>query len=90
MSITFEIPTELENALAEENGDLSRMAKEAFVAELYRQGRIALSKLADTLGMDKSAAEQWVSTLDTHTSYSINDVKKDVEIARKYAASDQP
>ena len=53
MTITFEIPSDIERELHSDGADLSRAAKEAFLVELYRQDKIAHHQLAEALGLDR-------------------------------------
>lgn len=82
MSITFEIPAELENSLAEENGDLSRFAKEAFLVRLYQQGKISLGKLAHLLGMGVIEADQWLGKLGIPLNYGVQQFEEDLATLR--------
>jgi len=40
MSVTFELPSPLEEQLRRELGDLDQLAKEAVLVELYRQAKL--------------------------------------------------
>jgi len=53
MTITFEIPSDMERELRSNGADLSRDAKEAFLVELYRQEKIEHHQLAAALGLDR-------------------------------------
>ena len=61
MPISFEIPAELEAGLAAEFGDLNRVAKEAFVIQSYRSGKISVGVVAQLLGLESRwDAERWL------------------------------
>ena len=53
MTISFEIPREIERALSADGSDLSEEAREAFLVELYRQDRITHHPLAEALGLNR-------------------------------------
>jgi len=58
MSVTIELPAELESTLRRQIVDLDRAAKEALLVELYRQERITSHELASALGIDRFAADE--------------------------------
>ena len=61
MAISFELPADVENDLRKELGDLSEAAKEAFLIENYRAGRLSVGDIAAILSFDtKCQAEQWL------------------------------
>jgi len=57
MSVTFELPSPLEEQLRRELGDLDQLAKEAVLVELYRQAKLTHHELATTLGLSRFATE---------------------------------
>jgi len=52
-TVSFELPDNIEQQLRQELGDLDAAAKEAALVELYRQGQISHSKLAEGLGISR-------------------------------------
>ena len=57
MTVTFQLPSDLEQHLRHDVGDLDRAAKEALLVTLYRQGRISHHVLAQALGLDRFATD---------------------------------
>lgn len=55
MSITFELPEQIESDLTKQYGDLSSAAKEAMLLEMYRRGVLSHRQLADGLGLDRAS-----------------------------------
>jgi predicted HTH domain antitoxin len=53
MTISFEIPRQIEQELRVNGADLSSEAREAFLVELYRQERITHHQLAEALGLNR-------------------------------------
>lgn len=53
MSVTIELPPQLEEALRREVADLDAVAKESLLVELYRHQRITKHQLATSLGLDR-------------------------------------
>ncbi len=57
MSISFELPGNIEERLRAEFGDLNQAAKEAALVELYRQERLTHHELATALGISRMEAD---------------------------------
>ncbi len=53
MSISFEIPQDIEQELRTNGLDVNREAKEACLIDLYRQERITHRQLAEALGLSR-------------------------------------
>jgi hypothetical protein len=53
MTITFELPQEIEREIRTNRADLSREAREVYLVELYRQDRITHHQLAQALGLTR-------------------------------------
>ena len=53
MSVSFDLPENIEKQLREELGDLDAAAKEAALVELYRQGTLSHGTLAESLGISR-------------------------------------
>lgn len=53
MSITFDLPPELERDLRRQLGDIEQAAKEAALVELYRQLKLSHGQLANALGLSR-------------------------------------
>ncbi|MDZ4782302.1 MAG: UPF0175 family protein [Planctomycetia bacterium] len=57
MSITFDLPEDVEAQLRRELGDLDQAAKEAALVELYRQGKLSHGRFAESLGISRYEAD---------------------------------
>jgi predicted HTH domain antitoxin len=57
MSITFDLPEDVEEQLRRELGDLDQAAKEAALVELYRQGKLSHGRFAESLGISRYEAD---------------------------------
>jgi hypothetical protein len=53
MSVSFDLPENIEKQLRDEFGDLNAAPKEAALVELYRQGTLSHHQLATALGLDR-------------------------------------
>jgi len=53
MTISFEIPQDIERTIRTEGSDPSREAREVYLVELYRRRTISHRQLGDALGLDR-------------------------------------
>jgi plasmid maintenance system antidote protein VapI len=56
MSITFTLPTTVEEVLRAQFNDLDKAAKEAALVELYRQQKLSHGQLAESLSISRDEA----------------------------------
>jgi Uncharacterised protein family (UPF0175) len=52
MTISFELPPDIEQLVSTNGADLNHMAREAFLVELYREKKITQHQLGQALGLD--------------------------------------
>ncbi len=64
MTISFEIPQNIEQRLHAEGADLDRAAKEAYLVELYRRDRITHDDLSEALGLGFHQTQQLIKEHD--------------------------
>ena len=57
MSVTVELPKDIEERLRQENPNLDSEAKETYAVELFRQGKINHFQLSRVLGVDRFATD---------------------------------
>jgi predicted HTH domain antitoxin len=57
MSVTFDLPNNIEKDLRRQLGDLNQAAKEAALVELYRQDKLSQHELAEALGISRLEVE---------------------------------
>jgi predicted HTH domain antitoxin len=57
MSVTFQLPSDLEQNLRHDLKDLEGEAKEAFLVALYRQGKLSHLALSQALSLDRFETE---------------------------------
>jgi predicted HTH domain antitoxin len=60
MSVTFDLPAELEKRLRAECADLDAEAREASALELFRRGKISHFELAQVLGLDRFQTDAYL------------------------------
>lgn len=78
MTVSFDLPSDVEASLRQEFRDVNQAAKEAFLVQMYRLGKISLGYLAQILGMQTSIqAQQWLSDRGEPLNYSAADLGAD-------------
>jgi predicted HTH domain antitoxin len=77
MSVSFELPSEVEHRLQIALGDLGQAAKQALLIDAYRRGQISIGGLAKTLGMGVIEAQQWLADQGVPMNYSVEDYEAD-------------
>ncbi len=77
MSVTIEMPKDVEDALESQWGDLPAAAKEALAIESYRQVKISIGFLAQMLGMGVIEAEGWLRARGVPSNYTEEDAAMD-------------
>ena len=60
MTISFELPQDIEQQIRTNGVDLDREERELYLVELYRQDRISHSQLRDALGVSFHEAEKLI------------------------------
>ena len=78
MSISFELPSEIEQHLRREVPNLDQAAKEQFVIANYRKGKLSLGQVARVLGFEtRFQAEEWLGERGVAMNYSLEDLEAD-------------
>jgi predicted HTH domain antitoxin len=60
LSVSFNLPPELEDRLRRESRDLNTDVKEAFALELFRRGTLSHYELSQILGLDRFETDAWL------------------------------
>jgi hypothetical protein len=85
MSVTFDLPQDLEQSLRRALGDLGQAANQAALVELYRQGHIAQRDLSRALGWSRLEVE---ALLEQHGV--VEDLSTEAEYDAALARLDPP
>jgi hypothetical protein len=88
MTVSFELPREIEKSLREELGDLDRTAKETLLVELYRQEKIAHQQLAGTLGLGRFETDAVLKRHEVYYDLSAEDVARESDGLRRLRDKD--
>ncbi|HZS49176.1 MAG TPA: UPF0175 family protein [Blastocatellia bacterium] len=78
MSITLNIPAEIERQLQAEWGNLSRRALEALAIEGYRSEALSVGQIAEMLNLSILEAESFLKERGVDLLYSDEDLRQDI------------
>ena len=71
MTISFELPMEIEQQIRTDGADLDREARELYLVELYRQDRISHTQLCDALGVGFHETEKLIKDHGTGQDFPL-------------------
>jgi len=77
MTITFELPIEIEQNLRREFNNLDQAAKEAAIIELYRQEKLTHHELATALGLSRFDADALLKCHGVTYTISADDIARE-------------
>lgn len=80
MSVTFALPAEVEQSLREQLGDLDQAAKEVFLLDFFRQGKLSHYELSQALGLDRFETDAF---LKRHGEFAGSLTLEDLELQRQ-------
>ncbi|HXV64869.1 MAG TPA: UPF0175 family protein [Vicinamibacteria bacterium] len=83
MSVTFELPHDLEQQLREKFGDLGQAAKEAFLVQSYRESRLSVGQIARILQRGVVETQAWLAERGASVDYSPQDLEEDRRTLRR-------
>ena len=83
MTISFDIPQEIEQQIRTDGVDLDRDAKEVYLMEQYRQARITHRQLEEALGLSFHEAEQLLKRREMGQDLDIEEFEAGRELLRK-------
>ena len=82
MSITIEIPPDLERQLNASRADLAHKAREAFFVELYRERCISHHQLAEVLGLERYETDGVLKRYGVGLDISVEEMKTQAGLLR--------
>lgn len=86
MTISFDIPLDIEQQIRTDGIDLARDAKEVYLMEQYRRARITHRQLEEALGLSFHEAEQLLKRRDLGQDLDIEEFGAGRELLRKARA----
>ena len=83
MDFSFSLPDDLARRLEQRWGNLSERAREALVAEAYREDELTLGEVGGILGhQTRMETERVLQAHDIYLDYDEQDLAEDVRAAR--------
>ena len=86
MAISFSLPDHLEESLRTQLTDLDQAAKEAFLIDLYRRGKITHRQLAEILVLSRDEADGLLKRHGVFYDLTLDDVLRDADTSRRARA----
>jgi hypothetical protein len=83
MTISFELPQNIEQQARSNGADLNREAKVAYLLDLYRQERITHAQLCEALDVSFHKAETLIKEHGAGHDISVSEFEKEREFPRK-------
>ena len=83
MTISFEIPEEIEEQLRSTGTDPNRTAKESLLVELYRQKQITHYQISQALGLSRYEVDGLLKRHDVPLDLSIEEFRTDAASLRE-------
>ena len=82
MTISFDIPQDIEQQLRSAGSELGGKAREAFLVELYREHEISHRQLGDALGLERFETEGLLKRYGVGLDISVSEIKAQAGILR--------
>lgn len=83
MTVSFELPCEMEQSLREELDNLDRTAKEALLVELYRRRKLTRHQLSGALGLSRFETDAVLKRHEVFYDLTAEDVARESEALRE-------
>ena len=78
MTITFEIPQDIERQIRTNGTDLDREARETYLVELYRQDRITHHQLTEALGLSRLETDGILKRHKVSSSPTLKELRAEI------------
>ena len=77
MTVSVELPDEIEQTLRRELGDLGQAAKEAVLVELYRQHKLTHHEVATALGLSRFETDDLLKRHGVPYDITLEDIQRE-------------
>jgi predicted HTH domain antitoxin len=85
MTVTVQIPPEVEQRLRSQTTDLDAEAKEAMLVEFYRQGKLSHNELAQALGLARYETDGLLKRHNvTEDSPSLDEIRTELDFLDRH------
>lgn len=84
MAVTFQLPADVEEKLRAQRSDLELEAKEAYVLDLFRRGKLTHFELSKVLGLDRVATDAFLKQHNVYEgSLTFDDLEADQKTLKR-------
>jgi Uncharacterised protein family (UPF0175) len=83
MTVSIELPLEIETALRERHDNIQEAAKEACLVEFYRQGQLTHYQLAQALDLDRYSTDGVLKRHGVQSDISDEELRRQVEVLKR-------
>ena len=83
MTISFDLPQEIEQQIRTNGADLNREAKVAYLVELYRQERITRDDLSESLSLGFHQTEQLLKDHGVGDDFTLEEFEAERALLRE-------
>ena len=83
MTISFDIPQNIEQRVRTEGADPNREAKEVYLIDLYRQERITHDDLSEALGLGFHQTQQFIEEHGAGDDFTLAEVEAERAVLRE-------
>jgi predicted HTH domain antitoxin len=89
-TVRLDLPPDVEQRLRKETPDLSEAVKEAYVLELFRQGKLSHYELSKVLGLDRFETDAYLKKHKVFEgSVTLEDLESDFQTLRTLSSIDR-
>lgn len=89
-TVRLDLPPDVEQRLRQESPDLSEAVKEAYVLELFRQGKLSHYELSKVLGLDRFETDAYLKKHKVFEgSLTLEDIESDLQTLRTLSSTDR-
>ena len=82
MTISFELPQDIEQQIRTNGADLNGKAREAFLVELYREDTITHGQLSRALGLDSDDTDGVLKKHGAYLEISVEELRAEAAALR--------
>jgi len=79
MTVSFDLPFEIENALRTGGRDPASVVKEAALVELYRRGAVTEHQLAEALGLSRMQVDAVLKLHDVPIDQTVDELRAELD-----------
>lgn len=79
MTVSFDLPSEIENSLRKGGRDPAAVLKESALVDLYRRGAITQRQLCDGLGLNRIQVDAVLKQHDVPIDQTVDELREELD-----------